>query len=183
MNCKRAKLQIALSVGSDLDKVRERELKRHLAKCPPCRNYRVKLKQSLQVLHEPRVVSQPSVKESIWPRLEGRLRARSANQSLSRFNGWIAGGAVAAACCVLVAYAVTYPSSQVDPHDPSAIWAQPAGEPIGENSESDVKDFPFHLDDGMIHSPEKYHERQHSPTKRPRRTVEGGMFDFPSLND
>lgn len=36
MNCKRAKQELALSAGLDLDALTEQELQRHLANCPEC---------------------------------------------------------------------------------------------------------------------------------------------------
>ena len=69
MHCKRAKQDIALSVGRDLDSHSERELQRHLASCPDCRQRHAKLRESIAVLHRASELSdQQSTEEtrSVW---------------------------------------------------------------------------------------------------------------------
>ena len=110
MNCKRAKSRIALFVGDDLDIASKKELKAHLSACSPCRQYWQEMKSSLRVLHDPAGDVSDSPSDSVWPRVASRLPRRAPRQGHSRFHGWIAASSVVAACCVLVAYGITYQS-------------------------------------------------------------------------
>jgi hypothetical protein len=118
MKCKSARTKIALWAGNDLDASGKRELKSHLSACEPCRGYWREMKSSMHALHEPAVV-EPAVRapgmaehepafNSLWPRISSRMPRRARLPKQHRFNGWAAAASVAAACCVLVAYAVTY---------------------------------------------------------------------------
>jgi len=50
MNCKRAKQELALSAGNDLDPMTEQELRRHLNECPECQNRWNRLRTTTAVL-------------------------------------------------------------------------------------------------------------------------------------
>lgn len=115
MNCKSAKTRIALWAGNDLEAAGKREVKAHLADCQPCREYWQEMKVSMQALHAPANAPTGAEQPSLWPKISSRLPKRVRKPRQTRFNGWAAAASVAAACMVLVAYAVNYP---YQPHGP-----------------------------------------------------------------
>jgi hypothetical protein len=147
MNCKRARTKIALFVGDDLDVAAKKDLKGHLSVCQPCRQYWQEMKTTLRALHNPwgdPGEGNPQPDKSLWPRLAARLPRRTPRQRQTPFNGWIAGGSVAAACCVLIAYAVTYQSPEPAPN--LAVPATSFGLPLQGAPVSG----------GMFDSPQRY---------------------------
>jgi len=101
MNCKRAKAEIALSVGDDLDATSKQELERHLVVCAHCRNHWLRLQSSLRILRKSDVKSDKLLSDSVWPGVSTKLVSRS-NASMSQFNGWLAATAVVAACVMIL---------------------------------------------------------------------------------
>jgi len=104
MNCRQAKLDIALWIGEDLTDVGAREeLRRHVAACPPCRTHYRRLKKTLGVLeHADREATYDS-SDSVWPELSRRLDRRSRRPTQgNRFNGWFPFAAMTVACLLLV---------------------------------------------------------------------------------
>lgn len=106
MNCTRAKSEIALWAGGDLDDRQIAQLERHVAVCPDCREYRQRMSGSLQVLQNP-VVSEPSsLHDSVWPGVESRLSMQSQLEArrAERLNRWLPAAAIAAACLAVIAF-------------------------------------------------------------------------------
>lgn len=99
MNCKRARLAIALSVGSDLDENGEAELHEHLAECGSCRVHRKDLEGTLGALHGRPDEEPLAMRDSVWPAVSSRLSPRREQ----RFNGWIPAAALAASVLMMVA--------------------------------------------------------------------------------
>lgn len=104
MHCKRAKLEIALWVGDDLDGNASDELKHHLSECAPCRQHRDRLKSSLKPLHDSDAASMFSINDSLWPNLLTQLPKRPADSEPSEFNGWLPALAVCAACLAIMTF-------------------------------------------------------------------------------
>lgn len=98
-NCKRARLAIALSVGSDLEEAAEGDVRQHLAGCPACRMHRQELEETLGVLQARPEPEETAACASVWPSLASRLSPVREQ----RFNGWIPAAALAAACLMMVA--------------------------------------------------------------------------------
>ena len=98
MNCKRAKLSIALAVGNDLDDAAAGELQQHLAGCTSCRMHRRELESSLGALQTPPDSELFAAQDSVWPTVLGRLPSRREQ----RFNGWIPAAALAAAALMMI---------------------------------------------------------------------------------
>ncbi len=109
MNCKRARSEIALWVGDDLDQSARHELERHLAECPSCRDHRNRMRASLDMLYgaedsvDTSGDSVASTHDSLWPGLSGRLELRDEARKASRFNGWVASLSLAAMVLAMVA--------------------------------------------------------------------------------
>ncbi|MEX0718176.1 MAG: zf-HC2 domain-containing protein [Planctomycetaceae bacterium] len=126
MHCKRAKTEIALWVGNDLDAVSIGRLQRHLAICPSCREHWQGMTSSLRALHdsgdsllldelhEPKRAPSPP---SVWPAVAVRLASPDFQGPAGRFNGWIPAIAVAAIFLAMVSIANTARMSpiQVEP--------------------------------------------------------------------
>lgn len=109
MFCRRARRDIALYIGDDLDDASKRRLKRHLAACPRCRAHYQQVKASLSPLYE-RDDSAPEPADdhdSIWPGMIIRLPAVEKQREAPRFNGWLPAMAVAASCLAIVVFART----------------------------------------------------------------------------
>ncbi|MFQ5732376.1 MAG: zf-HC2 domain-containing protein, partial [Planctomycetaceae bacterium] len=69
MNCKRARLNIALRVGDDLDREGAAELDGHLARCADCREHLNRVESSLHPLYERNGEDPAVVQDSLWPDL------------------------------------------------------------------------------------------------------------------
>lgn len=102
MKCKRAKSEIALWVGNDLDENDEQQVARHVARCPQCRDHATELKASLQFLQRPSDDQAIAPQGSIWPAMTAKLAAVDASRHMDRFNGWVPALTVAAACLAIV---------------------------------------------------------------------------------
>lgn len=130
MNCKQAKLELALLAGHDLDGASEQQVRRHLAECPCCRDHWQALEGSLAVLQQ--VAAAEDVREtkpvrgaaqgepSLWPALAARIDARPARLPAPQFPRWVPATAVAAACIALAVY-IQQPRSEgtLFPFEPS----------------------------------------------------------------
>jgi hypothetical protein len=116
MNCRQAKLDIALWIGEDLtDGGAREELRRHVGACPPCRAHYRRMKKTIGVLeHADREATYES-SDSVWPELAKRLdqRARRPMQG-HRFNGWLPFAAMTVACLLLV-FVMANPTSPTSP--------------------------------------------------------------------
>jgi len=114
MNCKRARTDVALGVGGDLDDTASQMLERHLATCPECRKYRRQMEAGLRTLYGPSNISTHDLSDSVWPGLLKRLPSREEIHRSNRFNGWLPAAAVLTACLAVVAL-TTGPDPR--PHD------------------------------------------------------------------
>jgi predicted anti-sigma-YlaC factor YlaD len=111
MNCRQAKLEIALCVGEDLtDADRREQLRRHLTGCPECRTHFKQLKGMFQVLEEAEEQQTYDSADSLWPSLAGRLGQPRPRRQGPRFNGWVPFSVMAAACVLLMIVMETQPS-------------------------------------------------------------------------
>lgn len=117
MNCRRARPNIALSIGNDLDEQSERDVRRHLAVCPQCRQYAHSLRESLKVLERSERTPAEQMHDSVWPDLSKRLRPADTGRR-EQFNGWMPALAVVVACMTLVLISNnTRPTGPVRPAD------------------------------------------------------------------
>jgi len=101
MNCKRAKTQLALLIGNDLEPVAVQEVRKHLDECGSCREHLQRLSASLDVLQAPVNSTWNAQSESLWPKLSVRLASQGAPSKAHRMNGWAASLSVAAACTAM----------------------------------------------------------------------------------
>ena len=132
MNCRQARLEIALWAGSDLDSAAERSVRRHLAECLGCRQYRERMLSAMGCLEQ--VDSGPDEAarvDSIWPSLSNVLSRRERDTRIRRFNGWVAGLAVAATLLATVTIWQNLPSAQ--PFYGEVFDANPAGWSISQD--------------------------------------------------
>ena len=106
MNCKRARSEIALWVGNDLDEVAEAKLEQHLAECHHCRKNWREMQASLSTLREPNYDSYRSQYDSVWPRLSAQLPSREEIRRAERFNGWLPAVTVVAACLMMATFSM-----------------------------------------------------------------------------
>ena len=110
MNCKRARTEIALWAGDDLDEQIAGPLKRHVAICAECREYRRQMVSSVHVLQEPQRPRAAKLHDSVWPGLAGRLPSPDETRRGDRLNRWLPAVAVAVACLAVIAF-----TSEADP--------------------------------------------------------------------
>ena len=104
MNCKRAKTEIALWAGGDLEPESARSLQRHLAICPRCREHRDNLQHSLQLLQETQSATVTETRESIWPALARHLPTHDEIRRAERLNRWLPAAAALVASLALIAF-------------------------------------------------------------------------------
>lgn len=104
MNCRQARIDLALCVGEDLPEAARREsLRQHVAQCPGCRAHYKRLRGTLQVLESSDRDRTYDVGGSLWPQLSNRIRRlEEAPVPPTRLNGWLPFVAVTAACAMLV---------------------------------------------------------------------------------
>ncbi len=102
MNCKRAKAQLALLIGNDLDPAAVGDVRKHLDQCGDCRDHLKRLAACLDVLQIPDSSAWNSDGESLWQELSIRLPSETTAMKPHRLNGWAASLAVAAACAAMV---------------------------------------------------------------------------------
>lgn len=120
MNCKRAKLSIALAVGNDLDDAADGELQQHLAGCTSCRMHQRELENSLGALQTGPEEDVFAAQDSVWPAVLGRLPSTREQ----RFNGWIPAAALAAACLMMISIInepPRYGSADAEPYGVQAL--------------------------------------------------------------
>jgi len=122
MNCRQARIDLALCVGEDLPEAARREsLRQHVAQCPGCRAHYKRLRGTLQMLEASDRDRTYDVGGSLWPQLSNRIRRlEEAPAPPSRLNGWLPFVAVTAACALLVAVIeVQSPSGSRAPSAPN----------------------------------------------------------------
>lgn len=124
MNCRAWEEPIALAAGGDLDGPSRLELERHLAECPPCREFARGMAECLAS------VSQVEV-DGIAPAHYAAVRARVLDRLRSEPRGrfawvWIAAATVALA--VLAAWMV--PWGRPDPPPPHLALARSPAAPL-----------------------------------------------------
>lgn len=118
MNCRQARIDLALCVGEDLpDAARRESLKQHVAQCPGCRAHYKRLRGTLRVLESSDRDRTYDVGGSLWPQVSHRIRRlEEAPQLASRFNGWLPFVAVTAACAMLIVAMDIQGPAPVQPH-------------------------------------------------------------------
>lgn len=139
MNCKRAKANIALWVGDDLEDVAEHELRQHLSECADCHEHSLRMKSCLHCLRNPDDLSVPTVSESVWPDLAVRLPSRDSMWTRGNFNGWVPAALIAASCLVILYSAFQTPFRN-QPYGEStvemipAVWPSPGSNVIFDDT-------------------------------------------------
>lgn len=105
MNCTRARSEIALWAGGDVDDRDAAQLERHVALCAECREYRRRMVGSVQMLQEPAFPVAYNLQESVWPNVEARLSVQSRVEArrAERLNRRLPAVAVAVACLAVIA--------------------------------------------------------------------------------
>lgn len=89
MNCRDAKVAIALHLGhDDGDPQVWDTARRHAATCPDCRQHYKKLKKSMALLEQVDPVETYEVQTSLWPEVEARLSTSSVRQSPVKKRSW-----------------------------------------------------------------------------------------------
>lgn len=143
MNCRRAKSDIALWAGNDLDEPSLFGLRNHLQACPACRSYLEEMQALMRLVDECPLrdqgdeISKSAVEASLWPSLSARLVSLPSPRH-DHFNGWLPAVAVAAVCLAMVI--VASPPQLQTPQDASALsvaaeesWAvDPASKPLAD---------------------------------------------------
>ena len=104
MNCNRARSEIALWVGHDLQEPIQQEVRRHVADCPECRCHWSRLKAGRQALQESSRELVTVSEGSLWPGLAACMRAREAFSQRHRFNGWLPATAVVASWLMIAGF-------------------------------------------------------------------------------
>ncbi|HEX6987330.1 MAG TPA: hypothetical protein VF170_18275 [Planctomycetaceae bacterium] len=98
----RARRQIALLAGDDLEGEPAEEARRSIGACPECRRHWVRVRGCLDVLERVAKAAEPVPGPSLWPALESRLRPAVTVRRAERFNGWVPALSMAAACIALL---------------------------------------------------------------------------------
>jgi hypothetical protein len=98
----RAKRQIALLAGEDLEDGQVEEARRSIELCPECRGHWVRVRGCIDVLDRVGKSAEPVPGSSLWPAIESRLRPTVVVRRPERFNGWVPALSMAAACAALL---------------------------------------------------------------------------------
>lgn len=106
MTCRDAQADIALYAGGDLDDaVRVREVRRHVASCPGCREHFKGVKSSLRTLASVDRAATWQAAGSLWPAIQrelGKPRPTGAALALKQVRNWTPLAAMTAACAVML---------------------------------------------------------------------------------
>ena len=140
MNCKAAKIEIALAAGNDLDEHSGSALQEHLGRCPSCRQRWNDVRTALETLQVRCDISDEMPEHvTVWPQVSRRLAKMERDLRRERFNGWIPAGAVAAACLAILFFVgerVTEPRDFRLTDTPSGLYDR---EPVALQSPSGVQ--------------------------------------------
>ena len=127
MNCKRAKQDMALCAGRDLDDCAEQQLRRHLSACPDCRDQWQRVQASTQLLQRTADANSPVGDVRLWSGVSTALqqieRERLQAPQAGRTPLWIP--AVAVAALVLAAVSIVQTLTPL-PEDPGGILVAPS---------------------------------------------------------
>lgn len=77
MKCKRAKQEMALGAGRDLDPATEQELRRHLADCPNCQDQWHRIRSATAILHQVSVEEAEVPAPRLWSSVSHSIQATS----------------------------------------------------------------------------------------------------------
>ena len=106
MNCRDAQSDIALYAGGDLDDAaRVREVRRHVASCPECREHFKGVKSSLRTLASVDQAATWQSAGSLWPSIQRELarpRPAAAARVWQQARNWSPLAAVTAACALML---------------------------------------------------------------------------------
>ncbi len=102
MNCRKARSQIALWIGDDLEEPIRLEIERHLAFCPDCRDHWKRMKVSLQVLHDSGEFMLETPCDSVWPGLATRLQSVDRRSQAVASERLVPAIAVIALCLAMI---------------------------------------------------------------------------------
>ena len=75
MKCKRAKQEMALCAGRDLDPATEQELQRHLAGCPSCHDQWNRICSTVSILHQVSVEEAEVPSPQLWSSVSRSIQA------------------------------------------------------------------------------------------------------------
>lgn len=103
MHCAQARNLIALLVGDDLDGSDRPEVERHLSQCSGCQSYHNGLTKTHQELQSISSVDADTSSPSLWEQMRPAVRLANAERGNRRFNGWVAGLAIAATVMAMFA--------------------------------------------------------------------------------
>lgn len=81
MKCKRAKQEMALGAGRDLDAATEQDLRRHLASCPSCQEHWNRIRSTTSILHQVSVEETEVPVPRLWSSMSRSIRATSGRQT------------------------------------------------------------------------------------------------------
>lgn len=132
MKCKRAKLDMALCAGQDLDRAAEQDLRRHLAACPGCRDQWQRIQSTTRLLQEAGAdesAPAPAGSASLWSQVSQALEAsESKSRPVSRTrwtDAWVP--VVAVASLMLAIVSITQSLTRPSSDDSLGTVAAPAG--------------------------------------------------------
>ncbi len=97
----RARQQIALLAGDDLEGEEQAEAQQSVTICPDCRDHLLRLRGCLDILDRTGRSAETVSGPSLWPALEPRLQPIAVRRS-DQFNGWVPALSMAAACIALL---------------------------------------------------------------------------------
>ena len=138
MNCRQAKLDIALCVGEDLtDADRREKLRQHLTGCRECRSHLKRLKGMFHVLEKAEGQQTYDSADSLWPELVGRLGHPRPKSPGPHFNGWVPFSVMAAACVLLMIVMEMQPETNTAVS--SSLWKSFGTFSLGQHGEAETR--------------------------------------------
>lgn len=141
MHCAQARNLVALLIGNDLEDNDRPEVERHLSQCKSCQDYHESLNASHQQLQSIAPEDSGIHSVNLWADLEPAVRLANSGRSSKRFNGWIAGLAIAATVMAMFAISgdfgpVRYNDQNSGFMPPSSVnWEAPANPNIEQKQD------------------------------------------------
>ncbi len=120
MNCREAKVAIALHLGhDDVNPSDWEQTRRHVSTCQDCRGHYKSLKKSMAVLEQSDVEQTYDVRKSLWSEIEPRLASQPGLKRDRGTRSWAPFVSFTVACMLFL-----------------MVWANPPHDPVPGNTPS-----------------------------------------------
>lgn len=142
MKCKRAKQEMALSAGRDLDPVAEQELRRHLTGCPGCQDQWNRIHSATAILHQVSVEEAEVPAPQLWSSVSRSIQAASGRQNARSESTFFSHGLVPLVAVASLMLAVVSIQDTLNNRPPQESKLLPVGPSFKNASSASIVEHP-----------------------------------------